>query len=61
MTSQTGKQMITLHLLTNISRAKGNHAMKLGQSIKYNVRNFFLQKSCRNEAGRQGQNKWSTL
>ena len=26
--------------------------MKFGQLIEYNKRNIFLQKSCRNEAGR---------
>ena len=42
--SQTGKQITTMHILRNISRSKGNHAMKFGQLIKYNVRNNFLQK-----------------
>ena len=31
MTSQTGKQTITIPILTNISRNKGNHTTKLGQ------------------------------
>ena len=48
--SQTGKQIITKHILPNISRGKGNQAKKLGQLKKYNVRNIFLQKSCINEA-----------
>ena len=30
---QTGKQIITIHILTNISRSKGNHTMKFGQLI----------------------------
>ena len=29
MTSQTGKQIITVHILPNISRSKGNEAMNL--------------------------------
>ena len=29
------------------SKSKGNHIMKFGQLIEYNVRNTFLQKSCR--------------
>ena len=29
--SQTGKQIILLHTLTNISRGKHNQAMKFGQ------------------------------
>ena len=48
MTSQTGKQAITIHNVTispNISRSKGNQIMKCGQLIKYNMRNIFLKKS----------------
>ena len=32
-------------MLPNISRAKGNQAMKFGQLIEYNMRNIFLEKS----------------
>ena len=32
-------------LLTNISRSKGNQAMKFGQSIEYKLRNILLEKS----------------
>ena len=36
MTSETGQQIITIQILpNNISRIKGNRAMKLGQLIKY--------------------------
>ena len=38
---------ITIHILPNISRSKGNQAMKLGQVTQYNKRNLFLQSSCR--------------
>ena len=31
--------------MTNISRNKGNQAMKFGQLIAYNTRNIFLEKS----------------
>ena len=31
MTSQTGKQIITIHILPNISRSKGNQTMKFRQ------------------------------
>ena len=34
MTSQTGNQITTRHLLPNISRRKTDQAMKLGQLIK---------------------------
>ena len=42
MTSQPGKQIITMHILPNDSRSKDNQAMKFGQLIKYSVRNIFL-------------------
>ena len=42
MTSQTGKQIITIQIMPNISRGKRNQAMKLGQLIEYNLRNNFV-------------------
>ena len=30
MTSQTGQQLITIDILPNISKSKGNQAMKFG-------------------------------
>ena len=45
MTSQTGQQIITIHLLSKISKCKSNYAMKLGQSVEYSMRNIFLEKS----------------
>ena len=45
MTSQTGKQTITIQILPNISKSKSNQRMKLGQLIEYNMRNNFLEKS----------------
>ena len=45
MTSQTGQQIITIHILPNISRSKSNHTMKVSQLIEYNMRNIFLVKS----------------
>ena len=47
MASQPGKKTIATHILPNISRSKGNQAMKFGQLIEHK-RNFFLQTSCRN-------------
>ena len=41
MTSKTGKQIVTIHTLPNISTSIGNQAMKCGQLIEYNERNFF--------------------
>ena len=37
MTSQTGQQIITIHLLPNNSGSKSNQSMKFGQLIDYNV------------------------
>ena len=36
---------MAIHILPNISRSKGNQAMKFGQLIKHNMRNIFLKKS----------------
>ena len=47
MTSQPGLQTITIHILPNISRSKGNQTMKLSQLIEYNKENSFLEKLCR--------------
>ena len=45
MTSQPGLQRIAMHMLTSISRSKGNQVMKFSQLIEYNMRNIFLEKS----------------
>ena len=37
MISQAGKQIITIHILANISRSKGNAAIKFSQLIEYNM------------------------
>ena len=47
MTSQTGQQIMTIHVLPNISRSKDNQTMKYGPLIWYNMRSIFLQKLCR--------------
>ena len=43
--SQTGKQIITIHILPDISRSKDNQTMKFGQLLESNMRNIFLKKS----------------
>ena len=43
LTSQTGQQIIFVHILPNISRSKGNQTTKFGQLIEHN-RNVFLEK-----------------
>ena len=45
MKPQNWKQIITTHILSNISKSKGNQKMKFGQLIEYNMRNIFLEKS----------------
>ena len=47
MTSQLGEQTITIRILRNIVTDKVNQAMKFGSSVKYNVKNLFLQESCK--------------
>ena len=45
MMSPAGKQTITIDILPNISRGKGNQTMKFGQLIAYNMKNIFLEKT----------------
>ena len=45
MTSQPGKQTITIHILPNISRSTGDQTMEFSQLIKYNMRKIVLEKS----------------
>ena len=53
VTSQSEIQIITIYVMTNISRSKGNEVMEFGQLIEYNVKNNFLQKFyTENEVGR---------
>ena len=42
---------MAIHILHNISRSKGNQAMKVGQLIEYNMRNVFVEKSYTKCAG----------
>ena len=51
MTSQTAKQTIAIHILSNISKSKGNQTMKFGQLIEYNMGNIFVEKSYTKFAG----------
>ena len=45
MLSQTGQQIVPIHILPNISRSEGNKTLKYGQLIEYNMRNIFIGKS----------------
>ena len=40
-----GQQIITIHMLPNISRSKGTQPVNFRQLIEYNMRNIFLEKS----------------
>ena len=51
MTSQTGQQIIAIHILSNISRSKGIQATKFGPLIKYNVRKFSSETMLRMRQG----------
>ena len=46
MMSQPGKQKIAMNILPKFSRGKDNKTVKFSQSIEYNMRNIFLEKSC---------------
>ena len=52
MTPQTGKQIVTIYILLNITTGKGNQAINFGQLIEYNVKNIFLQNHAENKAFR---------
>ena len=52
MTSQTGSQTNTIHILPNISRSKGNETMKFDQVIVYRNRKVFFKNNTENEARR---------
>ena len=53
LTSQTGQQMTTIHVLRNISGSKGNQAMRFEQLIRCSMRNiFFFKNHAENVVGR---------
>ena len=56
-----------MHILPNIIRSRGYQTMKFGQLIKYNIRNFFLEKSYKQCSGESipkpfsRKSKWAYL
>ena len=50
VSSQTGQQIITMHLLPSISRSEGNQAKKFIYLIECNMKTTFLQTLGENEA-----------
>ena len=59
MMPQPGQQTIVIHILPDISRSKGNQAMKFGQLIEYNMKNIFLEKSYANCGGETSSKPFS--
>ena len=45
LTLQPGKQTVTMHVMLNMSKSKGNQRIKFGEVIECNMRNVFLKKS----------------
>ena len=41
MTSQLEKHTNAIHILSNISKSKGNQTMKFGRLIEYNIKKHF--------------------
>ena len=42
LTLQTGQQIITIHILPNLSKSKASQIMKCNIITKYNIRNIFV-------------------
>ena len=64
MTSQTRECLITIHILSNISRSKVKQKKNIGQLIEYNLRNIFLEKlstKCGEQASPKPFNKKTKL
>ena len=52
MNLKSEKQTVAIHILSNISKRKGNQTTKFGQLIQYNVGDFFIKNHADREAGR---------
>ena len=61
MTSQPGKQAITINIFPSISRSKGHQTMKFRQLIEGSVRNIFFKNDAENEARRLVQDNFLFL
>ena len=42
MTSETGKQIITIHIFPNVPRGCDNQTMKFSMLIEYNMKYIFI-------------------
>ena len=47
MMSQARQQIITIHILPNISKGDDSQALKLGHLVKYSVKNTFSRAAFR--------------
>ena len=47
MMSQARQQIITIHILPNISKGNDSQAMKLGYLVKYSLKNTFFRAAFR--------------
>ena len=47
MMSQARQQIITIHILPNISKGDDSQALKLGNLVKYSVKNTFSRAAFR--------------
>ena len=52
MTSHASKQIMTTHILSNISGIKGNQTIKSDQLTEYNTKIFYKNNHAENETGR---------
>ena len=41
--TQTGQNIIAMHIFINVSRSNGNKTLKFGQLVEYTVVNIFLE------------------
>ena len=52
MNLKSEKQTVAIHILSNISKRKGNQTTKFGQLIQYKVGDFFIKNHADREAVR---------
>ena len=53
ISSQTGKETITIHILPNIARVISNQTRKFAPLIEYNMKNIFFKNNAEKEEGQQ--------
>ena len=53
VSSQTGKETITIHILPNIARVISNQAKKFGPLIEYDMKNIFFKNNAEKKEEQQ--------